>query len=94
MAKSILEKEKKCWICGALYGLEKHHIFPGGCRKLSEKWGLTVHLCHRHHNEPPDGVHFNREEMEKLQRQGQRAAMKKYGWSIEDFINIFGRNYL
>lgn len=94
MSKSILQKEKKCFYCGALYGLENHHVFGGPLRKLSEHWGLKVWLCHRHHNEPPEGVHHNREKREELQDFAQRMAMKVYGWDIDDFREIFMRNYL
>lgn len=85
---------RKCYICGSTQWIEKHHVFGGANRKLSEKYGLTVDLCHYHHNEPPDGVHFNKEIREHLQADIQRAAMERYGWTTEDFIKIFGRNYL
>ena len=63
-------------------------------RKLSEKYGLCVYLNHFEHNEPPDGVHFNREKMDKLQREVQLIAMKHYNWTEDDFRRIFGRSYL
>lgn len=85
---------RKCYICGSTQWIERHHVFGGANRKLSEKYGLTVDLCHYHHNEPPDGVHFNKEIREGLQADIQRAAMERYGWTTEDFIKIFGRNYL
>lgn len=97
MSRSIIQdkKEGACYRCGARgVPLEEHHVYGGGCRKLSEHYGLKVYLCHRCHNEPPDGIHFSREEREKLQSRVQKIAMKHYGWSEEDFIKIFGRNYL
>ena len=94
MSKSILSNEKRCWVCGKITNIEKHHIFGGGCRKLSEKYGIWIYLCHEHHNEPPDGAHHNAEIMERFRKMGQKAAMKKYNWNEEDFIKIFGRNYL
>lgn len=88
----------KCFICGRYeteYNpLEVHHIFGGANRKLSEKYGLTVLLCHNCHNEPPDGVHFNPEIMQNLHEVGQRAAMLLYDWSVEDFRKIFGKSYI
>lgn len=96
MAKSILQAEKdECFICGSRLWLEEHHVFGGvGRRKLSEKYGLKVYLCHYHHNEPPMGVHHNAKIREALQRYAQTKAMHHYGWTVDDFRNIFGKNYL
>lgn len=41
-----------------------------------------------------DGVHFDKRLDLELKQLGQQKAMEYYGWSIEDFIRIFGRNYL
>ena len=49
MAKSILQKNKECYLCRRFYnlrtvrGLEEHHILYGrGRRELSERYGLKV----------------------------------------------------
>ena len=55
------DKKGQCYRCGRTCQTEKHHIFAGPNRKLSEKYGLTVHLCHACHNEPPAGAHFSKE---------------------------------
>jgi len=95
MSKSIIQTEKKCFYCGSQYFLEEHHCFDGNPnRKLSEKYGLKVWLCHNCHNEPPSGVHHNKYRMAWLQDYAQQKAMDHYGWSIEEFRNIFGKNYL
>lgn len=95
MAKSILQDEKKCYICGGHNWLEEHHIFGGNPnRKLSEKHGLKVWLCHYCHNEPPNGVHHNRANALKLKAEGQQAAMLYYGWNEDTFRQVFGKNYL
>ena len=91
---SIIQTEHNCFLCGRADCLEKHHIFGASNRKNSEKYGLTVYLCHWCHNEPPDGVHFNRANMDKLQKEVQLIAMKHYNWTEEDFRRIFGRSYL
>lgn len=83
-----------CYMCGRTHWIEHHHIFGGANRKLSEKYGLVVPLCHWCHNEPPNGVHHNRENMDKLQRAGQLLAMEHYGWSEDEFREIFGRSFL
>lgn len=97
MSRSIIQDKKagRCFLCGARgVPLEEHHVFGGGCRGLSEHFGLKVYLCHFCHNEPPKGVHFNREEREKLQKIAQETAMDHYGWNKDDFIEIFGRNFV
>lgn len=95
--KSILQEDRtRCYICGmnaAFEPLDKHHVFGGlANRKLSEKYGLFVYIhhwkCHLH------GVHKNGELAELLKAEAQRKAMNHYGWSVEQFIEIFGKNYL
>ena len=90
-ASVITDDLEHCFICGSPY-VEIHHIFGGANRKNSELYGLFVPLCHRHHNEPPAGVHFNAEFMEKLHKLGQERFETVS--SREEFIKIFGRSYL
>jgi hypothetical protein len=40
-----------------------------------------------------DSVHHNRVMDLYVKTIAQKAAMAYYGWSAEDFIKIFGRNY-
>ena len=94
MAKSIISEERKCYICGSARWIEIHHVFGGGDRKKSEIYGLTVPLCHYCHNEPPYGVHQNKEIRQKLQSFAQKKAMAHYGWSTEDFRREFYKNYI
>lgn len=81
-----------CFLCGKGGNLEKHHIFGGANRKNSEKYGLVVKLCHNCHNEPPNGVHYNYEQMAKLRALGQMKFEETH--THEQFMKIFGRNYL
>lgn len=93
--KSIITNyENRCYMCGSSRLLEKHHVFGGAYRSKSEKYGLTVRLCHNCHNEPPMGVHHNAERMQRLKARSQMKAMVHYGWSVEDFVGMFGKNYL
>lgn len=92
MAESIMQNDKASYLSGRTDWLEKHHIFGGANRRLSEKYGLWVWLTHDEHNEPPYGVHHNIQAMRELQRQGQLAFMAAY--PDKDFQAIFGRNYL
>lgn len=84
----------KCFICGRECHTERHHIFGGSNRKKSEKYGLVVDLCHTCHNEPPDGVHFNKDRMQALHEYGQRKAMREQNWTKQDFMREFHANYL
>ena len=91
---SIIQHVKECYICGRTSCLEDHHIFFGiKNRENSEKYGLKVWLCVQHHRGGA-GVHKNRSLDLEIKADAQRAAMKKYAWSIKDFINIFGRTYI
>lgn len=101
--KGCIDSDEKgrCYRCGKVCRTEKHHIFAGPNRKLSDKYGMTVHLCHECHNEPPHGAHYSKETADWLHRIGQKAfevRMWKDGATWEEaraeFIRIFGKNYL
>ncbi|MBQ4443792.1 MAG: hypothetical protein II896_03925 [Clostridia bacterium] len=91
MAKSIISNQRICYLCGSTQWMERHHIFGGAFRQKSEHYGLWVYLCHYCHNEPPNGVHHNRERMDYLRRIGQHAFEKAY--PDKPFAAEFGRNY-
>ena len=91
MAKSIITKiDNYCFLCGRPAS-EVHHIFGAANRPLSERYGLTVPLCHWCHNEPPNGVHHNRENDLLLKRIGQTRFEQVY--PDLDFLELFGKNY-
>lgn len=95
MIPSIMIKpgeEDHCYLCGRYGQMEWHHIFGGANRINSTNYGLVVPLCHACHNEPPNGVHFNRERMDELRAEGQRKFESIA--SHEEFMSIFGENYL
>lgn len=95
---SIIQHGKYCWLCGANGNgepLDKHHVFGGANRSRSEKYGLTVWLCHgKCHIFGENAAHRSRESRERLQEAGQRAAMECYGWDAEQFRIEFGKSYL
>ena len=99
MAKSILQQDRdSCFLCGMnqnLEPLDKHHVFSGPYRKQSEKYGLTVYLHHHKcHIFGEDSVHRNIDVRMRLCKSAQERAMKRYGWTEEEFREIFGRSYL
>lgn len=100
MTKSIIQQDKThCYICGKnakadYHGLDEHHCYGGAYRKLSEKYGLKVYICHSEcHIFGKNSVHQNTEIDNALKARVQQIAMKHYGWSIDDFRKIFGKNY-
>lgn len=96
-APSILQEyESACFICfGCHEKLDRHEVFGGANRQKSKRLGLWVTLCHnQHHIFGPRSVHQCREVDLNLKRMAQQEAMIRYGWSVEDFIREFGRNYL
>ena len=92
MSKSLLRDEKECYLCGRRTGLERHHIMAGTAnRKLSEKYGLWVWLCHDCHT-GQDGAQYDAEKAKALKQDAQKAFEKAYGH--EDWMRVFRKNYL
>ena len=92
MSKSIMQKDKKCYITGQTKGLHKHHVFGGPNRKKSEQWGCWVYLIPYYHNMSNEGVHFNRTLDLELKRKCQEKFESMYGHQL--FMREFGRSYL
>ena len=90
--QSIIQSEKECFICHNTIGLHDHHIFGAANRKWSEKYGLKIWLCPRCHNMSDDGIHFRKDLMLKVKQIGQRKFGETH--TREEFLRIFGRNYL
>jgi hypothetical protein len=99
MAESIIQKDKtKCFICKQNPcgdPLDKHHIFGAALRSKSERYGLTVYIHHsKCHIFGKVSVHHNAELDRALKAKTQKIAMAHYGWTTEEFIKIFGKNYI
>ncbi len=79
-----------CYRCGATYSVALHEPIHGKNRQLSIKYKLQVPLCfncHRlAHDEPSQ--EFN----DELKREMQMKFEETH--STEEFVKIFGRNYL
>ncbi len=93
-----MTKYNKCFLCGRNGRgdrLERHHIYGGARRPLSEKYGLVVYLCgERCHRLGKYSAHQNAEIADYLHKYGQEKAMKENKWTVEQFIEVFGKNYL
>lgn len=87
--KSIIQKNKECYLCGTTCNLQNHHIFPGrGYRKNSDKNGLTVYLCLEHHMY----VHNNYNALKEIQKIAQKEFEKTH--TREEFIKLFTKSVL
>lgn len=93
MAKSIIQNDKRCYVCDTPYNLHEHHVFGGPNRKKSEHYGLKVRLCAYHHNMSDAGVHFDKNLDNRIKKTAQRVFELKKG-SRELFMQEFGKNYL
>lgn len=79
-------------MCDRTEGLHSHHIFEAANRRWSEKYGLKIWLCPKHHNMSNEGVHFNKALNLQIKQIAQREFEDTYGH--DKFMKIFGRNYL
>lgn len=90
--KSIIQKNKECYVTGRTEGLHKHHIYGGPNRQISEKNGFYIWLTPAFHNLSDKGIHFDKSFDLCVKRACQREYEKTH--SREDFMKLIGRNYL
>lgn len=102
--KSVFpQDEGHCFLCDHFGDydkytyLEEHHIFGGSSnRKKSEKYGLKVKLCIKHHrgnvNGNKEAVHFNKEMADILHRIGQKKFEETH--TRDQFRQEFGKSWL
>lgn len=91
---SILTNDMKhCFLCNRiLEHINRHEIFFGRNRLKSMEYGLVVYLCDDCHTISDLSVHNNYFTDLKLKQLGQSAFEEKH--SHEEFMRIFGKNYL
>jgi hypothetical protein len=90
--KSIIQEDTSiCFLCGyPLYSTkDEHHIFNGAYRRKSDEDGLVCYLHRQCHTD----LHDHPKKMKMLKRIGQRAWMKHYGKTLEEFMERYGKNY-
>lgn len=82
----ILNKDKGCRICHTKDNLHLHHVFEGKNRNNSTKYKMLVMLCQEHHRwvHETNYLGFKQEAQKEFEKAHTR----------EEFIKIFGRNYL
>lgn len=101
MAESIIQTRRECYVCRRWYnvctvrGLEEHHILTGPLRSFSEQHGLTVWLCHRHHNEPGFSAHFDTGLAQALKAAAQEQFEETQGLRAHTvWMAHVGKDYL
>ena len=92
------DEYRTCFLCKrsetSYNKLETHHIFQNANRNKSDEYCLTVTLCADCHRLKPWAAHKSGKTMQYLHGYGQRKAMAEQGWTVEQFREIFGANYL
>lgn len=100
-APSIMQDDlETCFLCGRIgCNLNRHEIYhadkKGVLREKSKRYGLWAMLCHDAcHQNGKFAVHKNHDIDMMLKQKGQEKAMEHYGWTIDDFREVFGKSYL
>ena len=82
---------EQCFFCDRWGYMQTHECIGGnGRRQLSIRYGLQVKLCDTCHREITDNVRLDR--VQELKQWGQRKFEQEH--SRDDFLKLFGRNYL
>ena len=95
--KSIIQKEKECFICRVNYDvtttneLIEHHTFEETAK--SEKYSLKIWLCHRH---PTTDPRYSIRYQKQLDLELKQLAQKKFeeSYSRKEFIKHFIKSHL
>ena len=91
---SILQDDlSRCYLCGgSSEKLDRHELYSGRNRAKSKYYGLWVCLCHQSCH--LGLAHGDKSTADMLKERGQIAAMTRFRWTAQDFINKFGRSYI
>jgi hypothetical protein len=86
-------RQGRCAECGAEGHVQRHHVYYGRNRQVSEKYGFIALLCPECHI-GTNGVHGkNGHDLDwKLKRIAQAKYEKRH--TRADFIALIGRSYL
>lgn len=83
-----------CYVCRQEGILARHEPIGGPFRQKSKRLGLWVSICPACHKLAHGAGILAHATALQLKQDAQRVAMDEYGWSKEDFIREFGKNYL
>lgn len=100
MRMKMMENKKECYMCRKLFGpyvdlpykgLELHHMIPGTAnRKKSDKYGLVVWLCPKHHRY----IHSSGGAFDMKDMKAYAQLRFEHDHTREEFIKEFGKSYL
>jgi hypothetical protein len=93
MKMGILESRPGiCYLCKRHAQTQKHHIYGGPKRSMSEENGFFVYLCLECHN----ALHGKRDDLKRfLQKECEQKWLGfEQGRTVEGFRSLVGRNYL
>ena len=90
--KSTIQSKKECFICKVNYNITttneliEHHIFEDTSK--SEKYGLKIWLCFRHHiNDPRYSIRYKNQLDLELKQLAQKKFEETY--TRKEFIEHF-----
>ncbi len=86
---SVFCANNKCAVCGCKDNLTWHEIYSGAYRQNSMKYGMCLRLCAKCHSQYQEDSDFN----DFWKKEGQEYWESKIG-TREEFIGVFGKNYL
>lgn len=93
MADSILSNKHECFVCGNTYGLDRHHIYGGGNRSVSEDNGFWCYLCRRHHTMTMYSVHGDPEHRLDKELKAMCQSLYERDHTRDEFIRLIGKSY-
>ena len=92
--QSILQDEKVCFLTGSTENLDKHHIYFGGNRKISDKNGFWVWLRHDYHIADSPHLTPHNDRLTDLYLKRKCQAKYEETHTRDEFMKIIGRSYL
>ena len=94
--KSIVTdpERRECYLCMSPRDLEWHHIIHGTAnRKISDKYGLAVWLCHGCH----EALHSSPDELWRVKDHALMAAAQtkfEHLYGHDKWMELFRKNYV
>ena len=92
--KSIMQDSKRCFVTGAVSGLDCHHIYFGNPnRRISDEQGFWVWLRHDIHMK----LHSRQKPFHMLDTQLKMQCQMEFegrGGKRAEFMRLIGRSYL
>lgn len=93
--KSIIvnPEHQVCALCGCRVGLHWHHLLHGTAnRRIADKYGLALWLCHTCHENIHSSPHHEWTEIDRaLMQLAQERFEEQY--SHAQWMELFGKNY-